>query len=128
MMIYSGIALLITLFIGYMLETYKKYQTLLEVKLVNQEIVKLLNEAKISEESVDVFLVESLRELFREKLLKGHLVDEFILYKKDNRNIQMSYKKKMAVQKLELHIEPLQRILRIGGMDYFENPFEEIHL
>lgn len=128
MMIYSGIALLITLFIGYMLETYKKYQTLLEVKLVNQEIVKLLNEAKISEESVDVFLVESLRELFREKLLRGHLVDEFILYKKDNRNIQMSYKKKMAVQKLELHIEPLQRILRIGVMDYFENPFEEIHL
>lgn len=113
---------------GYVYETIKMYKTQFEIKRINLEIVKLLNEAKIKEDIVDVFLVENLRELFKDKLLKNHQVDDFKLYKKDNRNIQMSYKWKMAVQNLELHIEPMGRALRVGNMDYCENPFEEIHL
>lgn len=128
MLIYTGIALLLTMFIGYLFETMKMHKTLFEIKQINLEIIKVLNEAKISEEVVDVFLVESLRELFRERLLRCHLVDDFKIYKKDNRNIQMSYKKRMAVQNVELHIEPLHCSLRVGNMEYFENPFEEIHL
>jgi hypothetical protein len=128
MLIYVGIALLITMTFGYVYETIKMYKTQFEIKRINLEIVKLLNEAKIKEDIVDVFLVENLRELFKDKLLKNHQVDDFKLYKKDNRNIQMSYKWKMAVQNLELHIEPMGRALRIGNMDYCENPFEEIHL
>lgn len=128
MLIYVGIALLLTMTIGYLFETIKMYKTLYEIKRINNEIVRLLNEAKIKEDVIDVFLVDNLRELFKERLLKKHLVDDFKLYKKDNRNIQMSYKWKMAVQSLELHIEPCCRTLRVGSMDYFENPFEEIHL
>ena len=128
MLIYAGIALLITMLIGYVIETYKMYRTLFEIKKINLEIVKILNEAKIADEIVDVFLVDGLRQLFKERLISCHLVDDLMLYKKDNRNIQMSYKKKMAVQNLELHIEPLKRTLRVGSMEYFENPFEEIHL
>lgn len=128
MFIYVGFALLVTMIFGYLFETIKMYSTIFEIKRINQEIVKLLNEAKISEDVVDVFLVENLRQFFKERLLGGHIVDDFKIYKKDNRNIQMLYKKNMAVQNLELHIEPLHRTLRVGDMDYFENPFEEIHL
>ena len=128
MFIYVGIALLITMIFGYLFETIKMYTTIFEIKRINQEIVKLLNEAKIPEDIVDVFLVEDLRQFFKDRLLGSHLVDDFKIYKKDNRNIQMLYKKNMAVQNLELHIEPLNRSLRVGDVDYFENPFEEIHL
>lgn len=128
MLIYTAVALLITMAIGYLVETVKEYSNLKEVKVVNAEILKIINEVDLKEEILDVFEVNRLRDLFKERLMKDHLVDEFKIHKKDNRHIEMTYRKKMAIQKLELCFDRIEKHIDLGELEYIENPFEEIHL
>lgn len=127
MLILSILALLSTMIIGYLYETFKMRQTMNEIKKTNSAIDRLLNDAPV-DSSMDIFMVNSLREFFSERLLATHLVDDFRLYKKDNRHIAMTYRRKMAIQNLELCIDALGRSLSVGEIEYIENPFEEIHL
>lgn len=127
MLVISITALLTTMIIGYLYETFKEYATMRDLKRANEEIDRVFHDANLSAE-LDVFMVNRLREIFVERLLNTHVIDEFKIYKKDNRHIAMTYRKKMAIQNLELCFDQLHRCLEIGASEYIENPFEEIHL
>lgn len=127
MLVLSIAALLTTMIIGYLYETVKEYVTMKALKKVNLTIDKVFHDANLSSE-LDVFMVNRLREVFNDQLLKTHIIDEFKIYKKDNRHIAMTYRRKMAIQNLELCFDKMHRCLEIGASEYIENPFEEIHL
>ncbi len=128
MLIYTAVALLITMIIGYLVETIKEYVNLKQVRQVNHEILKIINEVDFKSDVLDVFEVNRLRDLFRDRLVKAHLVDEFKIHKKDNKHIEMTYRKKLAIQSLELYFDRIEKHMALGELEYIENPFEEIHL
>lgn len=128
MLIYAGAALFMTMVIGYLYETFKEHASRRAVNQINQEIERLLKNLKLSENLLDVFTVNEIRQMFKEKLLDAHIVDDFKLYKKDKRHMALTYKKHMLIQSLELTLDATIRTVTIGSLEIIENPFEEIHL
>lgn len=128
MLIYAGAALFTTMVIGYLYETYKERSSKKAVNQMNKEIEKLLSALKPMGGQLDVFSVNEIRQLFKERLLDEHRVDDFKLYKKDKRHIEMTYRKHMLIQTLEITMDNRFRNLTVGHLEIIENPFEEIHL
>lgn len=128
MLIYAGAALFMTMVVGYLYETLKERASRKAVNRTNGEIERLLKNIELSDDNLDVFTVNEIRQMFKEKLLDQHRVDDFKLYKKDNRHMALTYKKQMLIQSLELTLDKTVRAVSIGHLEIIENPFEEIHL
>lgn len=121
-------AMVLTLFLGYIVETVKMFATLLKVDKINKEILQILDEAIAEKEQIDIFFLEQLRTIIKEKFVNEQIIDDFKLYKVNECNIHLAYKRGMAVQQIDLFMQKQKHLWKTQDTEYFENPFEEIQL
>lgn len=120
-MLYLLIALLITAIIGYCVETIKMKLTLDQVHRLNREIGRRVDEVVRDESVVDMFLINRLRTMLKTEFLAGEKIDDFRIYKLDARRIRLSFRKKLAVQKLDIYVGNTIHRLEEISLDYIED-------
>ncbi len=120
-MLYVLTALLITVIIGYCVETIKMRITLDQVHKLNREMGKRIDACVKDAMEVDMFLVYELRSLITEEYLDADKIDDFRIYKVDQKRIRLAFRKKLAVQKLDIYVGNTIHRLEDISLDYIDD-------
>lgn len=96
------IAFILTIMIGFIIENIKLNFDIRRAQYINMEIKKLLNDIIGGKSYFDIFIINDLRKIFNDKLLKTNIVDKYELYKVDDQKVKVMYTKGYIMKELEL--------------------------
>ncbi|MCG8540111.1 MAG: hypothetical protein MJA82_09250 [Clostridia bacterium] len=97
--IYSFI---LTVFIGFIVESFKLNFYLKNVESINLRIKKIISNTLIEKSNFDIFTINLLRKIFNEEFLNTNIVDNYELYKIDDFKIKVRYFKGYILEELEI--------------------------
>lgn len=97
--IYSFI---LTVFIGFIVESFKLNFYLKNVESINLRIKKIISNTLIEKSNFDIFTINLLRKIFNEEFLNTKIVDNYELYKIDDFKIKVRYFKGYILEELEI--------------------------
>lgn len=95
-------ALIMTIFIGFLIENFKLSFDLRKVELINLQIKNIISKILIDKKYFDIFMVNDLRKIFNEEFLNTKILDKYELYKIDDSKIKVRYSKGYVIEELEI--------------------------
>ncbi|WP_073152725.1 hypothetical protein [Paramaledivibacter caminithermalis] len=95
-------SLIITIFIGFIIESFKLSFTLRKVEIINLKMKRIISRTLMDKKYFDIFLINNLRQIFNEEFLNTKVVDKYELYKVDDSKIKVKYFKGDVMEELEI--------------------------
>lgn len=95
-------ALIMTVFIGFVIENFKLSFDLRKVELINFKIKNIITKILIDKNYFDIFTINDLRKIFNEELLNTKMFDKYELYKINDSRIKVKYFKGYVIEELEI--------------------------
>ncbi len=117
-------ALLLTFVVGFLFETVKIKIAFDQIQKINGRIENKISNMLKKTNEVSVFIVNDLRKMINEEFVKTKIIDDYELYKIDDRKIHMKYSKQKAEQEIEIlligeHFDMREIALRYDDLDEF---------
>lgn len=118
MLTYVLVALLITCFVGFVLETIKVKLAFDRMQRINLRIEKKILGMLKRTNDLNIFFINDLRSMISNEFVKSHLIDDFELYKIDDSRLHMKFTKERAEQELEIYLVKEHFDLREVSLTY----------
>lgn len=114
------IALFLTFLWGYIIETIRMRAEIKQVKNLGKDIKMALVNFLCNYNSLDVYVIKSLRDFIESEFKEKKIIDDFNVYLNEDNKIIFVYKIDRVVQEIDLELEQGKYTAEFISLDYLD--------
>lgn len=125
-MLYWAIPLLITVLIGYCVETIRMRMVLERVRRISRDIMEAIDKIIVDVEAIDIFLIDKIRSKIKTEYMKKGHIDDFRIYKNGTHRVRLAFRIQRAVQKIDIYVGRSYHYTEEIALEYIEGFQKEV--